>query len=71
MCRPGRGRAAGAALERAVPQARGLIGIHHEPRRAARVADGSFAWHERTGAAAVLAVDRQRLGIAAPLRSAG
>ena len=45
----GRGQLSAAALERAVPQARGLVGIHHEPRRAARVADGSFAWHERTG----------------------
>lgn len=70
----------GADVERALPHARGVLGVRHDARRARLVADGTFSWMAPAGGwetelrelAALLACDWQRLGLAAaPLRSAG
>ncbi len=68
-----------ADLERALPHARGILGVSWQPRLARRLADGSFGWSEKARGwdvevrelAALLAADWERVGVAAPaVRSA-
>ena len=62
-----------AWLEHEIPRARGLIAVHDDPRRAARLAAGELTWSEPAGAwdlplrelAALLAADWVRLGLVA------
>ena len=66
------------AIERALPDAFGVLGVGHDRRRAARVAEGSFSWAENGGRwdvelrelAALLAAGWVRLGVAAAPTSA-
>ncbi len=62
-----------AWLEHEMPAARGLIAVHSDPRRAARLAAGQLTWSERMGPwdeplrelAAMLASEWVRLGLVA------
>gem|GEM_PF-4810018 len=69
------------AIDGALPDARGVLGLSWEPRLAARLARGAFDWTEKASRwdvevrelAVILAADWERVGAAAPgaLRSAG
>jgi hypothetical protein len=69
---PARGQDVGW-LEHEIPAARGLVAVHDDPRRAARLRAGALTWSERTGAwdlplrelGALLAAEWVRSGIAA------